>query len=123
MKKLLFFIMVISIMVPLQSAIAETPIKRGSLIVCQPAEPPGLDPTGNTAAAIDRVVFANIFEEFLLNLVDVLSQREVRVSRLLSPQQPQAKSKREGKEGQHQEKESEIAVSGHGASADTEPDQ
>ena len=62
MKKLLFFIMVISIMVPLQSAIADTPIKGGSLIVCQPAEPPGLDPTGNTAAAIDRVVFANIFE-------------------------------------------------------------
>ena len=62
MKKLLFFIMVISIMVPLQSAIADTPVKGGSLIVCQPAEPPGLDPTGNTAAAIDRVVFANIFE-------------------------------------------------------------
>ena len=62
MKKLLFFIMVISIMVPLQSVSADTPIKGGSLIVCQPAEPPGLDPTGNTAAAIDRVVFANIFE-------------------------------------------------------------
>lgn len=62
MKKLLFFIMVISIMLPLQSAIADTPVKGGSLIVCQPAEPPGLDPTGNTAAAIDRVVFANIFE-------------------------------------------------------------
>ena len=62
MKKLLFFIMIISIMVPLQSAVADTPVKGGSLIVCQPAEPPGLDPTGNTAAAIDRVVVANIFE-------------------------------------------------------------
>ena len=62
MKKLLFFIVVIGIMLPLQAAMADTPIRGGSLIVCQPAEPPGLDPTGNTAAAIDRVVFANIFE-------------------------------------------------------------
>jgi peptide/nickel transport system substrate-binding protein len=62
MKKRLFFIMVISIMLPLQSVMADTPIKGGRLIVCQPAEPPGLDPTANTAAAIDRVVWANIFE-------------------------------------------------------------
>ena len=38
------------------------PVKGGKLVVCQPAEPPGLDPTANTAAAIDRVVFANIYE-------------------------------------------------------------
>jgi peptide/nickel transport system substrate-binding protein len=38
------------------------PVKGGNLIVCQPAEPPGLDPTANTAAAIDRVVYANIYE-------------------------------------------------------------
>ena len=38
------------------------PAKGGALTVCQPAEPPGLDPTANTAAAIDRVVYANIFE-------------------------------------------------------------
>jgi peptide/nickel transport system substrate-binding protein len=62
MKKVLFFIMVLSVMVTLQSVIADTPGKGGRLIVCQPAEPPGLDPTGNTAAAIDRVVFSNIFE-------------------------------------------------------------
>jgi peptide/nickel transport system substrate-binding protein len=41
---------------------AMVPIKGGHLTVCQPAEPPGLDPTANTAAAIDRVVYANLFE-------------------------------------------------------------
>jgi peptide/nickel transport system substrate-binding protein len=39
-----------------------TPVTGGKLVVCQPAEPPGLDPTANTAAAIDRVVYANIYE-------------------------------------------------------------
>ena len=38
------------------------PARGGKLVVCQPAEPPGLDPTANTAAAIDRVVYANIYE-------------------------------------------------------------
>ncbi len=37
-------------------------VTGGTLTVCQPAEPPGLDPTANTAAAIDRVVYANIYE-------------------------------------------------------------
>jgi peptide/nickel transport system substrate-binding protein len=41
---------------------AQNPVRGGRLIVCQPAEPPGLDPTANTAAAIDRVVYANLFE-------------------------------------------------------------
>jgi len=41
---------------------AQTPVRGGSLVICQPAEPPGLDPTANTAAAIDRVVYANIYE-------------------------------------------------------------
>lgn len=40
----------------------ELPTKGGSLTVAQPAEPPGLDPTANTAAAIDRVVWSNVFE-------------------------------------------------------------
>ncbi len=44
------------------AAIAQSPVKGGVLTVCQPAEPPGLDPTANTAAAIDRVVYANIYE-------------------------------------------------------------
>jgi len=42
--------------------LAETPVRGGHLVVCQPAEPPGLDPTANTAAAIDRVVWSNIYE-------------------------------------------------------------
>ena len=62
MKKILFFVVAVGLMLPLHAAIADTPVKGGSLIVCQPAEPPGLDPTGNTAAAIDRVVFANIYD-------------------------------------------------------------
>jgi peptide/nickel transport system substrate-binding protein len=41
---------------------AQTPVKGGTLTVCQPAEPPGLNPTTHTAAAIDRVVYANIYE-------------------------------------------------------------
>jgi peptide/nickel transport system substrate-binding protein len=44
------------------SAGAMTPLRGGHLTVCQSAEPPGLDPTANTAAAIDRVVYANLFE-------------------------------------------------------------
>jgi peptide/nickel transport system substrate-binding protein len=43
-------------------AFAMTPLKGGHLTVCQPAEPPGLDPTAGTEAAIDRVVYANLFE-------------------------------------------------------------
>jgi peptide/nickel transport system substrate-binding protein len=43
-------------------AFSQTPVRGGSLTVCQPAEPPGLDPTADTSAAIDRVVYANIYE-------------------------------------------------------------
>ena len=62
MKKLLFTVMVLSLLLPVYAVLADTPVKGGSLIVCQPAEPTGLDPTAGTAAAIDRVVYANIFE-------------------------------------------------------------
>ncbi len=62
MKKLLFAILVITLVLPAYSTFAASPNKGGNLIVCQPAEPPGLDPTANTAAAIDRVVFSNIYE-------------------------------------------------------------
>jgi len=62
MKKLLFAILVITLVLPAYSTFAASPNKGGDLIVCQPAEPPGLDPTANTAAAIDRVVFSNIYE-------------------------------------------------------------
>lgn len=62
MKRLLLLTLSIGLILSFGNAMAAAPVKGGSLIVCQPAEPPGLDPTGNTAAAIDRVVFANIFE-------------------------------------------------------------
>jgi peptide/nickel transport system substrate-binding protein len=62
MKKFLLISVILALMVPAQWSWAATPQKGGNLIVCQPAEPPGLDPTANTAAAIDRVVFSNIYE-------------------------------------------------------------
>ncbi len=62
MKKLLFIILSLTLLVPVAGVLAATPQHGGNLVVCQPAEPPGLDPTANTAAAIDRVVFANIYE-------------------------------------------------------------
>jgi len=62
MKKLLLISMILALIVPVNWASAATPQKGGNLVVCQPAEPPGLDPTANTAAAIDRVVYANIYE-------------------------------------------------------------
>jgi len=62
MKKFILILMAWVIIAPVPGALAATPQKGGNLIVCQPAEPPGLDPTANTAAAIDRVVFSNIYE-------------------------------------------------------------
>jgi peptide/nickel transport system substrate-binding protein len=62
MKKSLFVIFLLAVFLTAGNVLAEMPKKGGSLVVCQPAEPPGLDPTGNTAAAIDRVVFSNIYE-------------------------------------------------------------
>jgi peptide/nickel transport system substrate-binding protein len=61
MKNWMFIVMALLLILPAQGA-AAGPVKGGVLTVCQPAEPPGLDPTANTAAAIDRVVFANIYE-------------------------------------------------------------
>jgi len=49
-------------LVAAQPAFSQTPVKGGALTVCQPAEPPGLDPTANTEAAVDRIVYANIYE-------------------------------------------------------------
>ena len=62
MKKLVFFVLALTFMLSAYGALAEAPVKGGSLIVCKSAEPPGLDPTANTAAAIDRVVWCNLFE-------------------------------------------------------------
>ncbi len=62
MRKSLFIIILLTMCMLTVDVLAETPQKGGDLVVCQPAEPPGLDPTANTAAAIDRVVFSNIYE-------------------------------------------------------------
>ena len=63
MKKVVFIILALTLTVPAQWAAAEIPQKGGNLVVCQPAEPPsGLDPTAGTSAAIDRIVYSNIFE-------------------------------------------------------------
>ena len=62
MRKFMIVLFVSALIAPVQGAMAATPKKGGSLVVCQPGEPPGLDPTANTAAAIDRVVYANIYE-------------------------------------------------------------
>ena len=61
MKRLVLLLLAVSMLMPM-AAWAQAPVKGGSLVVCLPDEPPGLDPTANTAAAIDRVVFSNIFE-------------------------------------------------------------
>ncbi len=62
MKKSLIAALLLVIVAFVPLAWSDTPVRGGTLTVCQPAEPPGLDPTANTAAAIDRVVFANIYE-------------------------------------------------------------
>ena len=62
MKKLVFIIMALILIVPAQWAFAETPQKGGNLVLCVGDEPPGLDPTASASAAIDRVVYANIME-------------------------------------------------------------
>ena len=64
MKKIFLMMLFLALIFPAHLALADTPQKGGNLIVCQPAEPPGLDPTANTAAAIDRVVHHSIIVEF-----------------------------------------------------------
>jgi len=62
MKRALVIGLMILVIAPLTWAAGETPKKGGSLIVCVGDEPPGLDPTASASAAIDRVVYSNIFE-------------------------------------------------------------
>ena len=63
MKKLIFFLLALALITASQTVLAETPQRGGNLVICQAAEPPtGLDPTSGTAAAIDRVVYSNIYE-------------------------------------------------------------
>ncbi|MGD8703028.1 MAG: ABC transporter substrate-binding protein [Desulfosarcina sp.] len=59
-RRVLFLILLLVFSVG--PAFSQTPVAGGTLTVCQPAEPPGLDPTANTEAAVDRVVYANIYE-------------------------------------------------------------
>ena len=65
MKKLNCLILMLALLVPAAATLAETPVKGGALSVCQSAEPPGLDPTSDTAAAIDRIVWSNLFETLI----------------------------------------------------------
>jgi peptide/nickel transport system substrate-binding protein len=44
------------------AAHAQKPVYGGSLMIAQGVEPPGLDPTTATSAAIPRVVYSNILE-------------------------------------------------------------
>jgi peptide/nickel transport system substrate-binding protein len=65
MKKRIAVIMLVLLsgcLVPGSGTLTAAEMRGGTLVVCQPAEPLGLDPTANTAAAIDRVVYANVFE-------------------------------------------------------------
>jgi len=62
MKRALVIGLMVLMLAPLTWAAGETPKKGGSLIVCVGDEPPGLDPTASASAAIDRVVYSNIFE-------------------------------------------------------------
>jgi peptide/nickel transport system substrate-binding protein len=62
MKKAMVIVLVMLVAASLSWAAAETPKKGGSLILCVGDEPPGLDPTASASAAIDRVVYSNIFE-------------------------------------------------------------
>ena len=62
MKRFVFFILMLALIVPVPWASAATPQKGGSLTICVGDEPPGLDPTASASSAIDRVVYANIME-------------------------------------------------------------
>ena len=45
-------------------ASAETPVRGGSLVICQPAEPPGLDPTAPADAPCRKNVVVRSFVFF-----------------------------------------------------------
>ena len=63
MRRLFIALLALSLLIPAQGVLASGAKTGGSLVVCQPAEPPeGLDPTAGTSAAIDRIVYANIYE-------------------------------------------------------------
>jgi peptide/nickel transport system substrate-binding protein len=63
MRKILFFclIFILGILTSFTYA-QQKPLHGGSLIIAQGVEPPGLDPTTATSAAIPRVVYSNVME-------------------------------------------------------------
>lgn len=62
-KKLTFFLVSLSLIVTVGVAQAgEKPVYGGTLRVALEGEPPGIDPTTNPSAIIDRVVYNNLFE-------------------------------------------------------------
>ncbi len=62
MKRLLALMLMLAVIVPAGAAVAETPVRGGTLTITQTAEPQGLDPLSNTQAAIDRITYGNIME-------------------------------------------------------------
>jgi len=62
MKRLVAIACVLVLVSAFPAPAAEPPKRGGSLIVCVGDEPPGLDPTASASAAIDRVVYSNLFE-------------------------------------------------------------
>jgi peptide/nickel transport system substrate-binding protein len=62
MKRAWLVCLLVVMLSPLAGSAGEIPKKGGSLVVCVGDEPPGLDPTASASAAIDRVVYSNLFE-------------------------------------------------------------
>jgi peptide/nickel transport system substrate-binding protein len=64
MKKILclWSILLVTIFLPELTSAQQKPIYGGSLTIAQGVEPPGLDPTTATSAAIPRVVYSNVLE-------------------------------------------------------------
>jgi len=82
MKKIFLMTLFLTLIFPAHLALADTPQKGGNLMVCQPAEPPGLDPTANTAAAIDRVVHHSLIIEFGKEMTSYRAQQAAERNRV-----------------------------------------
>ncbi|MBS3793111.1 hypothetical protein KGY77_10785 [Candidatus Bipolaricaulota bacterium] len=63
MKMILLSVALVLTLIQLPIVVgASTPKHGGTLRVALPAEPPGLDPTTNAAAVIDRVLYNNVYQ-------------------------------------------------------------
>jgi peptide/nickel transport system substrate-binding protein len=67
MKRFLPIILtgLIFLLIPMIASAQQKPVYGGSLTIVQGVEPPGLDPTTATSAAIPRVVYSNVLEGLL----------------------------------------------------------